>query len=547
MNYCKWCNGEIWGYEQSCPHCKRNLVTGMIDSANAGFSSSNFFNSMGQDTGSSIQRPESNRQTYPPNGGIPNQQMVYPPNSGMPNQQMGYSFNRQQYEPSRRKKKNWIPILILVILLLGVGTVGILGYTGIIPIPFFSKTDGTVDDGQGLQIDIDQDNDLPQVEQAQEPDPQMQESQPQVADAVMKSYEELYFYYSTLSPDEKIVYEDAVREIESGNMSIKINVPIAEDEVEHIFDAIYYDRSELFWLSGEWTYHTQTSGNETIVVQMDFKGNGLEQDLQNNRERFDAAVNILLEGLEGRSVLEQEREIHDRVVKSVEYVTDSEYNQSVYSAIVNKQTVCAGYARAMQYLLTRLGIPCYYCCGDACGEDSWESHGWNILKLGDQYYNLDSCWDDPIKGTYSAYYTYYNITDDQIFENHRRAPEAEVLPHCNSTEYSFEAIYGIPRQLGVLEEAGAADAPIYQSVQEFKDGLYQFVVAHGYGTNDFIYVLYGEDLYNMVCVMEQERWDVISQAMQDCGMSCSSERYSFVSQNLEGGYYLMTETITIDP
>ena len=67
-------------------------------------------------------------------------------------------------------------------------------------------------------------------------------------------------------------------------------------------------------------------------------------------------------------------------------------DQSAYSALVQGRSVCAGYARAFQYICQRLGIPAYYCAGSS-GED----HAWNIVKLGDGFYNVDRKYDVDYK------------------------------------------------------------------------------------------------------------------------------------------------------
>ena len=65
---------------------------------------------------------------------------------------------------------------------------------------------------------------------------------------------------------------------------------------------------------------------------------------------------------------------------------DAPENQTLYSGLVNGQTVCAGYARTFQYLMNRLDIPVIYVTGTT---DTGEAHGWNIVKCGDNYYNVD--------------------------------------------------------------------------------------------------------------------------------------------------------------
>mgnify|MGYP006990155591 CR=1 FL=1 len=55
--------------------------------------------------------------------------------------------------------------------------------------------------------------------------------------------------------------------------------------------------------------------------------------------------------------------------------------------------------------MTQLGIPCYYCTGFA-----GENHAWNIIRLDDEYYNVDVTWDDTTPNTYD----YFNKTSLKV-------------------------------------------------------------------------------------------------------------------------------------
>ena len=110
-------------------------------------------------------------------------------------------------------------------------------------------------------------------------------------------------------------------------------------------------------------------------------------------------------------------------MKKAEYDTSADMNQSAYSALVNGQTVCAGYARAFQYLMQQLNIPCYYCTGYS-GQD----HAWNIIKLEQKYYNVDVTWDDTTPSTYD----YYNKSDAEFADTHVRKGLSVYLPVCGS-------------------------------------------------------------------------------------------------------------------
>ncbi len=93
---------------------------------------------------------------------------------------------------------------------------------------------------------------------------------------------------------------------------------------------------------------------------------------------------------------------------------------------MDHSSVCAGYSRAYQYILQKLGIPCYYCTGSS-GED----HAWNIVKLDDGYYNVDVTWDDTDPATYD----YFNKTDSDYAGTHVRKSLSVYLPACNGMKY----------------------------------------------------------------------------------------------------------------
>ena len=149
-------------------------------------------------------------------------------------------------------------------------------------------------------------------------------------------------------------------------------------------------------------------------------------------------------------------------------------NQSAYSALVNGQTVCAGYARAFQYLMQQLGIPCYYCRGY-----SGENHAWNIVELYGDYYNVDLTWDDT---AIPPVYNYFNKTDADFTGTHIRRSLSVKLPACTGTLY------------GGLEETQKEDAEqLYSAGLElYYDKLCNRIETLGSGRADYSDILDAE-------------------------------------------------------
>ena len=55
--------------------------------------------------------------------------------------------------------------------------------------------------------------------------------------------------------------------------------------------------------------------------------------------------------------------VYEYIVNTVDYDLEAADNQNIYSVFVNRRSVCAGYSKATQYLLERLGVFCTYVTG----------------------------------------------------------------------------------------------------------------------------------------------------------------------------------------
>lgn len=232
---------------------------------------------------------------------------------------------------------------------------------------------------------------------------------------------EIYPYYGMLSDDLKELYKQIYTNAIDGNQSFAPIVNVYVDQVSDAFEAVYNDHPELFWLDS--TYTCKYMSDE-LCVGIDLSFNRTINDLESAKAEFEESVNgILSEVSQEWDSYEKERYIHDLLISRIDYNLNSDMNQSAYSALVNGSTVCAGYAKSFQYLMQRLGIPCYYSTGISEGE----SHAWNIVKLEERFYNIDLTWADTEPVTYD----YFNKTDIEFSQSHERRDLSVNLPICN--------------------------------------------------------------------------------------------------------------------
>lgn len=255
-----------------------------------------------------------------------------------------------------------------------------------------------------------------------------------------------YPFYGQLNAQDQNLYKQILSAIRSGRIEMEVIGDHMVSGITKITSAIYYDRPELFWWGGEYSYSYQNDKLDTVKM----KYNIYFEERDKKIAEFINAVNAFLVGLEGKSILEKERIIHDRIANKCTY-EHSEGDQSAYALLVEKKAVCAGYSRGFQLLMQCIGVPTYYCRGISKHEKEDDgNHSWNMLKLGSDYYYLDMTWDDVYNtepNDKRISYEYYNCSGVNFEKRHLLDEECLFLPACKGTKYSFENVFGHSAEL----------------------------------------------------------------------------------------------------
>ncbi len=173
--------------------------------------------------------------------------------------------------------------------------------------------------------------------------------------------------------------------------------------------------------------------------------------------------------------------IHDYIVENCQYATDYDTNPNpdyytAYGALIGGKAVCNGYAYAAKLLLDLCGIENSIITGTSKGI----GHAWNIVKLDDAYYHMDTTWDDPVSFDGLDHHTheYYNMNDGEISRDH--IWELQKYPKAMGGTYtlanteklirndgnSYNARYkSFPSVFGKYPELGESENPNKKPVQ----------------------------------------------------------------------------------
>ena len=150
---------------------------------------------------------------------------------------------------------------------------------------------------------------------------------------------------------------------------------------------------------------------------------------KNQEEELNKKVDEILDSLnlDGKSDYDKVCDIYDYLTSNVVYDNaaiekeakgdfSDRLPHSSYAALCKGTAVCQGYSTALYRLLLEEGIDCRVIIGKGLKED----HAWNVVKIGDVYYNVDATWD-----AHRTSYKYF-LCSDADFKDH--TPNAELLP-----------------------------------------------------------------------------------------------------------------------
>lgn len=240
-----------------------------------------------------------------------------------------------------------------------------------------------------------------------------------------------FVYRSKLSKQEKKAYDELYANLSAGKKKTTFKTAVEPSKIDKLVQYVIYDNPEFFWVECDFKYTYKN--NKVISVTVKFNATG--SNIKKYKQKFKKAVTpILKKASKAKTTIEKVKIVHDYLTRTIEYDTNARLNQSAYSAIVKKSSVCAGYAKAFSYIMNQLGIRCTYVVGYA-----GEAHAWNLVQINKKWYNMDVTWDDPVGNpSDNYYYDYFNLSDTQISKDHKRDSISEILPTCNSTKYNYE-------------------------------------------------------------------------------------------------------------
>ncbi|PRR80103.1 Transglutaminase-like superfamily protein [Clostridium liquoris] len=209
---------------------------------------------------------------------------------------------------------------------------------------------------------------------------------------------------------------------------------IGMDEINNTIDDIFKEDYTGYYSIGNVNY-------DYTKVKITYPYNISKKEYFNIKKLLQSKAEEIINTVikDDMSDLEKEYAIHDYIVKNTEYDYDNFIKGTVpnecyypYGVLIKGKGVCNGYALTMKMLLNQIGIECEKVEGTT---DKGE-HAWNIVKINNNYFWVDSTWDDTIPNDNGKVsYKYFNTTDKEMGTDHFW--NKSIYNLCDKEDFQF--------------------------------------------------------------------------------------------------------------
>lgn len=305
------------------------------------------------------------------------------------------------------------------------------------------------------------------------------------------------YYYGKLADKEQLLYErlDAVcGELMAGKgtaatYKVKSNgkvvtrrgtktvstLGLTQDQVKKVQSLFVYSNPQYYYLN---TILFTTNKDSCALGIYDTFADGNDRAAA-TEEVFDRLEDLQVQVQTGGSLYETDSSIHDLICAYLIYLNDKDalsdytdpyYTQSVYGALMEGDTVCAGYTKLYVALANYFGIDCIAVTSD--------THAWNQVRYGDHWYIVDLTWDDTTNSKNYSYLSRQQMkAKDQDSDHVEKSYYEGILPAADT------AISNSVKALKGLE----------QPQVEVKDTATGLTITMESGEGDIYYTLDGTD------------------------------------------------------
>lgn len=182
-------------------------------------------------------------------------------------------------------------------------------------------------------------------------------------------------------------------------------------EYKSAIETLIYENPEIFYLNATSMYINIekvikiTSTKYNVYIDNGSKPNYLaegfnsKEDIDTYQTKIEKVRDYIVKNIKDKNDYEKIKLTHNYLRDTINYESTISKNNiyDIYGALVLRECVCEGYAKAFQYIMNEVGIDNVIVIGTGTNSmGKTENHAWNYVKLDKKWYAVDVTWDDPM-------------------------------------------------------------------------------------------------------------------------------------------------------
>ncbi|MBK5201560.1 MAG: hypothetical protein JJE21_08530 [Spirochaetaceae bacterium] len=251
---------------------------------------------------------------------------------------------------------------------------------------------------------------------------------------VLVSIESIFatnYYQEKLNTKDNHLYTKILSALLEEKDSIEIDTDYSSADIQKVFDFVFKDNPQIFYANQSYNYKWKEESNgKKVSANIEFSYKTFDRSIKYERDLVEKKVLKYVDILKKLdSPYQQIRTMYKYFALTRNYDLSLIDDQSAYSVLINKRGVCASYARAFQYIMNSLGIPCIVVTGELKGIP----HAWNMVEIENLWYHIDVTNGNS---GYDDYYSYEFFLLPTALMGKSVTIDNDI-PEANSDKYNY--------------------------------------------------------------------------------------------------------------
>lgn len=258
-------------------------------------------------------------------------------------------------------------------------------------------------------------------------------------------------------PEQPAVYRQVVAGLREA--AYPLHLECSYEEFLEAYTLVQQDPA-FFWVRGYEASYTSTEVDVYFLYTHD-----TPQAIAEAQQRIDAVAAEFLAGVPAdASAQDKALYLHDWLIEHIEYVSDGGWNdQTLYGALAEGESVCAGFSQAFTYLGRRMGLEAYTIIGYASEEPvtttgNEPNHSWNAVTIDGSTRYFDPTWDNTDRtdaaGREYVPHMWCGVPLEEMEQTHAAQNSADLRPTTDGGGDYFAA-HGYAPETFQVEQAAA--------------------------------------------------------------------------------------------